>query len=82
MLLYALPGMLVVGIAFASLLRDSETPNNSWEFWTITLLAALLWPVTLPSMLWRKFLSWRISGKERSPRVREESPLFGDTLWN
>ena len=56
MLFYFLPAGLVLAIAVHALLQDGTTPNHHLESWLFIILAALLWPVTLPSMLRKKHM--------------------------
>ncbi|HEY9887134.1 MAG TPA: hypothetical protein V6D02_01970 [Candidatus Obscuribacterales bacterium] len=73
-LLYALPALIVFAIALTSLLRDDSTPNTNLEFWLVTTLAAILWPITLPSMIRKKILDiWRSN--------HFDSWLSGEIYW-
>lgn len=56
MLIYILPAALVYIIVTSALFQDPSTPNNDFESWMLIVLASFLWPLTLPSILQKKYL--------------------------
>lgn len=59
MLFYLLPAGLAFAITVHALLQDCTTPNNHLGSWIFIGLATVLWPITLPSMLRKKYRDWR-----------------------
>ncbi|HEY9763279.1 MAG TPA: hypothetical protein V6D07_12190 [Trichocoleus sp.] len=55
MLFYFTPATLVVAIALQTLMQSGASSKPDGETWMFILLAAVLWPVTLPSILWKKY---------------------------
>lgn len=77
---YMLPGILVLSMAVRALLRDDETPNSDPEFWVIAILASLIWPITLPNMLRKKFLNLRAKSQQKS--FQEKLQLLLSSNWD
>lgn len=55
MLFYLLPAALVFGLLLQNWQQDPSTPMTDGESWGFILLASLLWPITLPSILYKKY---------------------------
>lgn len=55
MLFYFMPAALVFAIALQALMQDGAALKADSETWIFILLAAALWPMTLPSILWKKY---------------------------
>ncbi len=56
MIVYALTASLTWSTIAWVFVQDTTTPNTDLSAWSFILLAALLWPITLPSILksqWR-----------------------------
>ncbi|MEB3356830.1 MAG: hypothetical protein VKK04_08895 [Synechococcales bacterium] len=51
MLLFFLPASLTLAIALHAFLTDETTPNTHVLSWVTVGVAAILWPITLPTML-------------------------------
>lgn len=54
MIFYCLPATLVFAIALHTLLQYAAASEIDRETWIWITAAALLWPVTLPSIIWKK----------------------------
>lgn len=63
MLLYTLPATIVFFIISNALLKDSTTPNSDMTIWMFILLASLIWPLTLPSIIRKKVMDWHKDSK-------------------
>lgn len=55
MLFYMTGALLVGGTALYMFLRDSSTPKTDRLSWLTVFAAAILWPIVLPAMLYRRF---------------------------
>lgn len=55
MLFYFIPATLVIAIAVQTLVQNGDSLKADRETWMFILLAAVLWPATLPSILWKKY---------------------------
>lgn len=55
MLFYITGALLVGGTALYAFLRDSSTPKTDWHSWLTVFVAAVFWPIVLPTMLYRRF---------------------------
>jgi hypothetical protein len=63
MLFYLLPAGLVFAFCSNVLLAEHSNPKDV-ESWLFILLASLLWPVCLPSILRKQYSNWRkLSGE-------------------
>jgi hypothetical protein len=51
MLFYFIPACCVFVVFVSALYLNDPEPIDSFQLWTFIVLAALLWPLTLPSML-------------------------------
>ena len=54
MTLYFIPATLVFAIALQTLLQDADASKTDVETWVCFVVAALLWPLTLPAILYKK----------------------------
>lgn len=54
MLVYGLPAILVFLYGLQAFLGDRTTPNTHAQSWAFLVLMALLWPIALPSIIWKK----------------------------
>lgn len=68
-MLYAMPAAIVFLITTDALLKDSTTPSDSVEMWVFILIASLIWPLTLPSILRKKAIDWYEFSKTRTRPV-------------
>jgi hypothetical protein len=59
MFFYLLPASLVFTFCTIMLYCDDSTAKSDPEIWTIIVLAGLLWPATIPSILRKQYLNWR-----------------------
>jgi len=59
MLFYLFPATVVFVVVLDALLKDTEFSNKDWEAWAFIFLAAMFWPITLPSIIRKKYLDWR-----------------------
>lgn len=51
-------GAIAFGIYLVmALLNDITMPNNHKDSWYFLVLATILWPVALPSVLWKKLFA-------------------------
>ncbi|NJN22117.1 MAG: hypothetical protein HC812_14200 [Leptolyngbya sp. RL_3_1] len=55
MFLYLLPAALTLGLALEALLQDQGTSLQEADAWFFLALITVLWPLTLPSMVWHKY---------------------------
>jgi hypothetical protein len=51
MTLYLIPTVFVFSTALQAFLKDESTPNHQVSSWVLVVVAALLWPVTLPAII-------------------------------
>ncbi len=56
MALYTTGALLVFGLSLRAFLKDSSTPKTDLLSWMVLLVATLLWPLALPSILRKKLL--------------------------
>ncbi|NJR66745.1 MAG: hypothetical protein HC772_17855, partial [Leptolyngbyaceae cyanobacterium CRU_2_3] len=49
--LYFTGAALVFGIVLNAFLKDDSTPKTHVASWAVLVIATLLWPVALPSMI-------------------------------
>lgn len=54
MLYYLLPGAIVFAISLRALLRDQTTSNSDVKSWLVIVIASLLWPLSLITMIRKK----------------------------
>ncbi len=59
MILYLLPASLVFTFCATKLIQDESTATSDLGMWAFLTLVALIWPVTLPSILRKQYLNWR-----------------------
>lgn len=57
MIFYVLPASFVFAIALHTLMQDATASKTDAATWVCFLLAAVLWPVTLPTITWKKCLA-------------------------
>ncbi|MBD2257009.1 hypothetical protein [Pseudanabaena sp. FACHB-2040] len=57
MTLYLIPATLVFAIALRTLMRDVTASKADVETWICFTVAALLWPLTLPAILYKKYFA-------------------------
>ncbi|WP_197064949.1 hypothetical protein [Leptolyngbya sp. KIOST-1] len=63
MLFYFVPAGFVFAFCSNFLLAEYSNPRDL-ESWLFILLASLLWPICLPSMLKKQYANWRkLSGE-------------------
>jgi hypothetical protein len=53
---YALPAGVVFLIVLSAFLVDQTTPKTNVRAWLFVVIATLIWPVTLPFIVWKKVL--------------------------
>jgi hypothetical protein len=74
---YLAPAVVVAGIAFHALAQDRDASITDVRNWLFIGLAAAIWPVTLPPMLWKKYQQFSVlalrSSRNRQRTFREES---------
>ncbi len=51
MTLYVTGAALVFGILLNAFLKDETAPKNDGLSWAVVIIATLIWPITLPSMI-------------------------------
>lgn len=56
-LYYWLPATVTFLIALSAFFRDKAASKTSVLNWAFVIVAGLLWPVTLPFIVWKKLLS-------------------------
>lgn len=56
MTVYLTGALLVFGLSLQAFLKDSSTPKTDRASWLVILVATVLWPIVLPSMLRKKLL--------------------------
>ncbi|MGD1855789.1 MAG: hypothetical protein ACFB2W_16235 [Leptolyngbyaceae cyanobacterium] len=56
-LYYVLPATVTFLIALSAFFRDTAASKKSVFNWVFVVVAALLWPLTLPFIVWKKLLS-------------------------
>lgn len=54
LLLYFVPVCAMLLFLLTAFLRDETTPNNDRTSWMVVAIGALLWPITLPSVVSRR----------------------------
>jgi hypothetical protein len=59
LLFFFLPATVVATVASQALIQDPDSSVLNPAAWGFILLAALLWPLTLPSMLKKKCGNWQ-----------------------
>ncbi|HEY9887133.1 MAG TPA: hypothetical protein V6D02_01965 [Candidatus Obscuribacterales bacterium] len=70
MLFYALPAVAVCLLCVDALRKDDTTPNDDVNSWLFIAVAALAWPICLPSILRKKLQNWQTAAKTRT-QLRE-----------
>lgn len=55
MLFYLIPAAFVFAIAVSAFFQDDEVLKSDLGHWAFILLASLLWPLTLPSILIKQY---------------------------
>ncbi|MEO0825655.1 MAG: hypothetical protein AAFY20_26360 [Cyanobacteria bacterium J06639_14] len=58
MIFYLLPATVVCAICLHALSQDADASMTDMKNWGFILLAAAIWPVTLPSILVKKYQQW------------------------
>ena len=56
-LYYALPATITFLIALYAFFKDADASKASILNWAFIVVAGLLWPLTLPFIVWKKLLS-------------------------
>jgi hypothetical protein len=56
MALYTAGALLVFSLSLRAFLKDRSTPKTDLLSWMVILVATVLWPLTLPSILRKKVL--------------------------
>ncbi|MGD1952202.1 MAG: hypothetical protein ACFB14_21520 [Leptolyngbyaceae cyanobacterium] len=56
-LYYALPATLTFLIALYAFFKDTDASKTSVLNWAFIVVSGLLWPLTLPFIVWKKLLS-------------------------
>ncbi len=54
-LLLFVPPLLTFSIAFHAFIKDHSTPKTDLTSWIMLMLILVLWPITLPRILWKKY---------------------------
>lgn len=54
MFLYLLPAALTLALALEALRHDQETSLQERHAWVFIILITVLWPITLPSIIWHQ----------------------------
>lgn len=54
---YVVPAAITVLIVLYAFFRDAEASKASFLNWAFVMVAGLLWPITLPFIIWKKLLS-------------------------
>ncbi|PSB30679.1 hypothetical protein C7B82_08385 [Stenomitos frigidus ULC18] len=65
MVFYLIPAALVFSTALQAFLEDESTPKTHFDSWIMLIMASLLWPITLPSIM---------SGLRSSAAAERKSP--------
>jgi hypothetical protein len=80
---YFLPAGLVFAFCATKLIQDPSTKTSNVEIWLFITLAALLWPMTGPSILRRQVLNVR-NHRTVAPRSLYDVPQqwLNDDLAN
>lgn len=86
MMLYLFPASIVFSIALCEFIKDESTPKMHVTSWVLIALASMIWPLTLPCILLKKYPSIRgylssalfILKQRKGSRIRKE--LF-DCFW-
>lgn len=60
---YVLPATLTFLIAVYAFFRDTEASKGSILNWTFVLVTGLLWPITLPFIIWKKLSTFLSLGR-------------------
>lgn len=56
-LYYVLPTTITFLIAFYAFFKDKDASKTSGLNWAFVVVAGLLWPITLPFIIWKKLSS-------------------------
>ncbi len=56
-LYYVLPATLTFLIALYAFFKDADASKTSALNWAFVIVAGLLWPITLPFIVWKKLVS-------------------------
>lgn len=56
-LYYALPAIVTFLIALYAFFKDTAASKASVLNWTFVIVAGLIWPLTLPFIVWKKLSS-------------------------
>ena len=56
-LYYVLPAAITCLIALYAFFKDTDASKTSVLNWAFVIVTGLLWPVTLPFIVWKKLLS-------------------------
>jgi hypothetical protein len=54
MVLYFGGAFLVFGILLHAFLHDESTPKTHWQSWMCIIIATIIWPIVLPSIIRKK----------------------------
>ena len=69
---YGIPAGIVFCVVLSAYLRDTATPKNRPFDWFFIVVVTLLWPVTAPSMVWKKVTTLL---KARSQRQKSSASI-------
>ncbi|MEO0866985.1 MAG: hypothetical protein AAFY17_00795 [Cyanobacteria bacterium J06642_11] len=53
---YVVPAGLTILIALYAFFKDAEASKSSALNWSFILIAGVLWPITLPFIVWKRLL--------------------------
>ncbi|MEO0541814.1 MAG: hypothetical protein AAFZ80_13270 [Cyanobacteria bacterium P01_A01_bin.105] len=74
---YGLPAIVVFFVALDAFVRDTEAPKNRPFDWAFIVIAALLWPITGPFIVWKKVT--RLWAKPQKPLPAQPHLSKGQT---
>ncbi|MBT9315593.1 hypothetical protein [Leptothoe spongobia] len=80
-LYYVLPATVTFLIALSAFFRDTAASKTSVLNWAFVIVAGLLWPITLPFIIWKKLSSLFIQDEvkfvfRRSHTVERQSHII------
>ncbi|MEM6252409.1 MAG: hypothetical protein AAF821_05750 [Cyanobacteria bacterium P01_D01_bin.156] len=55
---YVVPAVGTFSIALYAFFKDSEASKSSFLNWSFVVVTGLLWPITLPFIIWKKLLAF------------------------
>ncbi|MEM1238696.1 MAG: hypothetical protein AAGI45_02540 [Cyanobacteria bacterium P01_H01_bin.26] len=56
-LYYVLPAAITFSIALLAFFRDADASKTSVLNWSFVIIVGLLWPLTLPFIIWKRLLA-------------------------